>query len=273
LIQRDKKLVYRKDQYRPLTTRLLSGFSFLFSLKTNLPVAEYGIPMTMTFGKERLDALDRKLLEIICDHGREGQSFNKLVEEVKSSSASRSTFAFRAKRLERLGYLESFCDPQNKQLKRIRGRPLMLMITRLVSKIRNQCQDLDIVLTSSKATDNSSTEEGFARTKQILQDASQKMKGIFSLVPTYALYLGEAAAADLVLPMVMEDFKRLNSNLASLLSSDSRLRDALLQEKIELTAVDSLKDDFKYAFGTEMGTALPRFSKHMQRLSEKGPNK
>jgi hypothetical protein len=89
----------RRNQYRPLTTRLLSHLSCpVLLIDTNLPAASSPYDFPAMFGKERLDALDRQMLETICTHSREGQSFNKLVEEVKPF-ASRSTFAFRAKRL------------------------------------------------------------------------------------------------------------------------------------------------------------------------------
>ena len=36
----------------------------------------------------------------------------------------------------------------------------------------------------------------------------EKMKGIFSLIGTYAIYFGESVAGDLLLPMLIEDFKK-----------------------------------------------------------------
>jgi DNA-binding Lrp family transcriptional regulator len=183
------------------------------------------------FGKEILDALDRQMLETICTHAREGQSFNKLVEEVKPF-VSRSTFAFRAKRLQRLGYIEPVTDAHNKQAKRIRGKPLMLLIIRLVDGIRGQFEEvLNSLASITEFSNNNLPSDDESRRKkkkkQILEDASQKMKEIFSLIPTYALYFGESAAGDLLLPMLMDDFKKLNSSFASLIASDKEIRTIL----------------------------------------------
>ena len=97
--------------------------------------------MSVMFGPEPLDSLDRQILEVICKHGRDGQSFNKLVAEV-NPFASRSTFALRAKRLERLNYTESLPDERNRQMKRIRGKPMTLLVTRIASRMRSQCTEL-----------------------------------------------------------------------------------------------------------------------------------
>ena len=41
------------------------------------------IIISTPYKEVRLEALDRQILETICRHGREGQSFNKLVADVK----------------------------------------------------------------------------------------------------------------------------------------------------------------------------------------------
>lgn len=52
------------------------------------------VPPKSVFSPEPLDLKDRRILEVICKHGKVGQSFNKLVDEVKPF-ISRSTFALR----------------------------------------------------------------------------------------------------------------------------------------------------------------------------------
>jgi hypothetical protein len=148
----------------------------------------------------------------------------------------------------------------------------MLMIIRLVDRIRGQCEEVSNSLASiTEASNNNLPSDDESRRKrkkqqQILDDASQEMKGIFSLIPTYALYFGEASVGDLLLPMLMDDFKKLNSSFASLIASDKKILSILEQEKLALMPVNSIQDDFKYAFGLEMSEALPRFSEHMKTL-------
>ncbi len=222
---------------------------------------------------ESLDLLDRKILEVVCSHHREGQSFNKLVEEVKPL-ASRSTFALRAKRLEKLGYIEKISDTKQKQIKRIRGTPIVLLASRLLERIREQCgeavQDLkckkEFILSKK---DQEYTDKEFSELKESILQLGERIKEIFSLVGTYAVLLGEPIAGDLLLPKLVEDFKKLNSELLSLLSLDKRVMDSLAREKLSVVPFDTLNEDFEYAFGEPVGTALPKFSQSLERITKK----
>ncbi|MDG7009109.1 MAG: hypothetical protein JRN06_12940 [Nitrososphaerota archaeon] len=225
--------------------------------------------LPVVFGPGRLDSVDRQILDAICKHGREGQSFNKLVVEVEPM-ASRSTFALRAKRLEKLKYVERFPDGKNKQMRRIRGSPTMLLLTRIASGMKSQCGELESAMrerTESIRAMRVLSSEEINKQVEFIEQADARVKGIFSLVGVYAVNLGETAAGDLILPMVVEDFRKLNSALASLLTSNPKLMRTAADKKLAGVPLDRLRDDFRYAFGTEMERVLPKFSKHLEKLS------
>jgi DNA-binding Lrp family transcriptional regulator len=227
--------------------------------------------MPVVFGPAPLDSLDRQILEIICRHGRDGQSFNKLVAEV-SGVASRSTFALRTKRLEQLGYLESHDDLRNKQMKKIRGKPMTLVVMRIASMMRSQCADLEQAIqtrANSIAGKRVLSKNELDEEKAFISRANDKIKGIFSLIGVYAVNLGEAVAGDFLLPMVIADFKKLNSSLGSLLISNAQLARVIADEKLAAMPLEPMKDVFKYAFGTDMKEALPKFSKHVDELARR----
>ena len=226
--------------------------------------------MPIVFGPGRIDSLDRQILETICRHGREGQSFNRLVAEVHPF-ASRSTFALRTKRLVKLNYTERFPDGKNRQMKRLRGTPPMLMLARISSTMKAQCADLEHAIrerTGSIKARKALSEDEVNREIGYVNQTNDKIKGVFSLVGVYAVNLGETAAGDIILPMVVEDFKRVNSAFASLLASNPQLMRRLADERLAGIPLGKLRDDFKYAFGVEMDKALPKFSKHLKELSK-----
>ena len=70
--------------------------------------------------------------------------------------------------------------------------------------------------------------------------------------------------------MLIEDFKKVNSALALLLSSNPDVRNALTDEKLVALPIELLESDFKYAFGTELAEMLPKFSKNMSLAATKG---
>jgi DNA-binding Lrp family transcriptional regulator len=230
----------------------------------------FGVPqIPVVFGSEPLDSLDKQLLEIISKHGREGQSFNKLVSEV-SGFASRSTFALRVKRLERLNYTESIPDEANKQMRRIRGKPIMLLMMRITSRMKSQCSELEQAInsrTESIRTRKILSEAEIEDQKEFINGANEKIKGIYSLIGTYAVNFGVSVAGDLLLPMVLNDFKKLNSALGAFLVSNPRLMRALADEKLAGIPLDQLREDFRYSFGTELEKALPKFSGHLRKLA------
>lgn len=225
--------------------------------------------MPIVFGPGRLDSLDRQLLETICAHGREGQSFNRLVAEAKPF-ASRSTFALRAKRLTKLNYIERFPDGKDKQAVRIRGTPMMLLLTRIASTMKSQCAELERAIrerADAVRAQKATSEDMIKKQLEFVNEANDKIKGVFSLIGVYAVNIGETAAGDVLLPMVVEDFRRVNSALASLLASNPRLTHALADKKLAAVPLDQLRSDFEYAFGTEIEKALPKFSRRLRRLS------
>ncbi|MDG6925476.1 MAG: hypothetical protein JRN09_02875 [Nitrososphaerota archaeon] len=177
-----------------------------------------GIPqIPVVFGPEPLDSLDRQILDAICKHARNGQSFNKLVAEV-STFASRSTFALRTKRFEKLSYVESFPDEENRQMKRIRGKPMTLVLVRIASMMRSQCAELEQsiqIRAKSIARQRILTKVELDDQMAFVRQANDKVKDIFSLIGVYAVNLGEAVAGDFLLPMVIADFKKLNSALGT----------------------------------------------------------
>jgi len=222
------------------------------------------------FGQEPLDTLDRQILDTICKHGRDAQSFNKLVFEV-GAFASRSTFALREKRLEKLNYIESVRDVENSQIKRIRGKPMTLLLTRIASRMKSQCAELEQAIHRRaeiiRARKTLSKDE-LNKEVEFIDDTNEKVKGVFSLIGVYAVNLGASAASDFLLPMVIGDFSRLNSELGAFLTSHPQLRRAILHEKLGAMPPDQLKADFKYAFGTETDTALPKFSRRLKDIAK-----
>jgi DNA-binding Lrp family transcriptional regulator len=230
-----------------------------------LSAEAYG--MRAVFGPGTLDSLDRKILEIICAHGREGQSFNKLVAEVKPF-ASRSTFALRAKRLVKLNYAERFPDGKNELMVRIRGSPMMLLLTRITSAMRSQCAELELAIRErgeSVKAEKTLDEGEVTKQVEFINQSNEKIKGIFSLIGVYAVNLGETAAGDIILPMVVGDFRRLNSALTSLIVSNPKLMHTMADKKLAGVPLDQLSIDFRYAFGADMAKVLPNFSKHLKK--------
>jgi hypothetical protein len=182
---------------------------------------------------------------------------------------SRSTFALRAKKLERLGYLEKIPDEKGSQAKLIRGTPMTLLFMRLVTQIKKQCDELSQSMNSKKILLEamSGRESNDAELRKvsaaIIQDG-EKMKGLFSLIASYAINLGESVAGDLLLPMLIDDFRKLNSELLSLLNVDKRILNLLAKEKLSFVSLDDLNEDFEYAFGRPFREMLPRFAKRLQ---------
>jgi DNA-binding Lrp family transcriptional regulator len=211
-----------------------------------------------SLGDERLDRLDRRILEAICGHGREGQGFNKLVSEVKPF-VSRSTFAVRVKRLERLGFVERFPDAKEKRVRRTRGMPPALMIMRIVVRMRQQCVEIE---RSIVELDDG---RGVERLSRDLEVINRRIEGVFGLVGTYAVLFGEGAAGDLILPMVVEDFKKVFSALLAFLGSHPEFAGMMAKERLALVPTDVLGDDFKYAFGMDIRDALPGLAKFLNK--------
>lgn len=217
------------------------------------------------FSPESLDLKDRQILEVVCKYGRVGQSFNKLVEEVKPF-ISRSTFAVRLERLQRLNYIEKLPDEKMKQVKRIRGnlqaRMLMWNIARAkegVATIVKLISEKEEELSKAPISERLSAEqvEGFrAFLRQILLE---RTTNIFSSVATIAVTYGEAAAGDIFLPSITEDFRDIVRRLSSLVRKNPDLAKATLEIR-EKPSDESLREVrmFFEEFGEEILEKIPK---------------
>jgi DNA-binding Lrp family transcriptional regulator len=225
--------------------------------------------MPSSFGSRRLDALDLRLLEAICRHGREGQSFNKLVAEVKPF-ASRSTFALRCKKLQRLNYVETFGDAREQQprTRRTRGSPLTLLLMRIVERMKKQCSDIDKLL-QEEITAPEGSEAEVARLDKALEEANNRIKNVYSLVSQYGVMFGPAVAGDIILPLALPAFRKLNGTLMAFLASHPKTARFMAAGRLATVDPVSLSEDLKYAYGTELEKALPGFSRYLQGLATK----
>jgi len=204
-------------------------------------------------------------LEVVCKYGRVGQSFNKLVEEVKPF-ISRSTFAVRLERLQRLNYIEKLPDEKVKQVKRIRGtlqaRMLMWSVARAkegVAAIVKLISEKEEELSKMPASERLSAEqvEGFrAFLQQILLE---RTTSVFSSVATIAVTYGEAAAGDVFLPSITEDFRDIVRRLSSLVKKNPDLAKATLevQKKPPDESVREARMFFE-EFGDELLERIPK---------------
>ncbi len=107
------------------------------------------------------------------------------------------------------------------------------------------------------------SDEEIEELRTSVNEDGERMKGIFSLIGTYATLFGESVAGDLLLPMVIADFRKLNSDLLFLLNMNKKLAGLMAKEKLPMIPLDDLRADFVYAFGESMDDALPNFSKHI----------
>lgn len=170
------------------------------------------------FPPERLDWRDRRILEVVCKYGKQGQSFNKLAEEVKPF-ASRSTFALRIERLQRLKYLEKFPDVKRKQMKRIRGAFRTRLLMWMIAKAQKQIAEIeDLICEKEKLLNKpeSFTSEETDDIRVFFQKTlTEKINNTFSSIAYVAAGHGEAAAGDIFLPQVTESFRRIVLRMSS----------------------------------------------------------
>lgn len=217
------------------------------------------------FHPEPLDWRDRKILELICKYGRKGQSFNKLAEEAKPF-ASRSTFALRIEKLQRLNYMEKLRDEKNKQVKWIRGTLQARMLMWLVERVREDAAEIERFIAEkeeelSKKTGELSPQE-VEEFKGLLKEIMERIEGTFSSIAVIAVTYGETAAGDIFLPSVMESFKNVMLKLISLIKTRPALAEAAFFPK-EKPPEEILKEAgaFFNEFGEEI---LERLPAHLQ---------
>jgi len=222
-------------------------------------------PLRGFFSPEPLDSKDRQILEVVCRYGRVGQSFNRLVEEMKPF-ISRSTFAVRLERLQRLNYIEKLPDERMKQVKRIRGtlpaRMLMWSVARAkegVAAVVKVISEKEEELSKMPATERLSAEqvEGFRTFLQ--QILLERTANIFSSVATVAVTYGENAAGDIFLPSITEDFRDVVRRLSSLLKKNPDLAKATLEVQ-KKPSDESVKEArmFFEEFGEELLEKIPK---------------
>ncbi len=223
------------------------------------------LPSKSVFPSEPLDSRDRLILEAVCKYGREGQSFNKLVEEVKHF-ASRSTFALRIERLQRLGYIEKLPDKKRKQVKRIRGSLQTRMLMWIVAKARDDIAKIERLL-SEKESELSKHPQEISREqveafRNFIREEFEKINRIFGSIAFAAVTYGETAAGDIFLPSVVESFRSVMLKLASIIKKNPELSEAAfrMEEKPPEEKIKEAKMFFD-KFGEEVLERLPR---HLQ---------
>jgi len=169
---------------------------------------------------------DRRVLEVVCKYGRRGQSFNKLVEEVKPF-ISRSTFALRIERLQRLGYVEKFPNEKRKQVKRIRGTLQARMLMWMIARAKDDMAKIEKLLSEkedelSKQLKELSPEQVKAF-REFTREELERIMHTFSSVAIAAITYGETAAGDIFVPSVVESFRSVMLKLASVIKKNPEL--------------------------------------------------
>jgi hypothetical protein len=152
-----------------------------------------------SFPNVALDEKDRAIIVTAFKHGHEGVGFNKLVEELKGS-VSRSTVSSKASRLSKLGYLERLAAKSRGDLKPVRVSfrcySILSLIEELAQRTRNENQNQDY------------------------EDLRNQWNRYFAMTGSVAMLYGERAAADLFLPLMMENYGMIIERLFSLLEKD-----------------------------------------------------
>ena len=123
---------------------------------------------------------------------------------------------------------------------------MTLVLTRIASMMRSQCSELEQeIQTASKiAMQKVLSKNELDEQKAFIDQANDKTKSVFSLIGVYAVKFGEAPAGDFLLPMVIPDFKKLNSALESLLFSNPQLMRVMADEKLAAMPMEPMKDIF-----------------------------
>lgn len=176
--------------------------------------------------------------------------------------ASRSTFALRVERLQRLGYVEKFPDKERKQVKRIRGTLPARMLMWAVSKAKDDIAEIEKLLSEkedqlSKQPRGLSPEQVKAFSDFIREELERIMR-TFSSVAIAAVTYGETAAGDIFLPSVVESFRSVMLKLASIIKKNPELARAALpvKEKPPEEKIEEAKAFFG-EFGEEILEKIP----------------
>ena len=231
----------------------------------------FSIPLKSVFPPEALDLKDRRILEVVCRYGRKGQSFNKLVEEVKPF-VSRSTFAARIERLQRLGYIEKLPDKEKKQVKRISGTLRFRMLMWMIGRTKDEISKIERRL-SEKETEIAETSEKLPPEhledfRTYIREEFEKIGQTFSSVAIAAVTYGETAAGDVFLPSLMENLRGVMLKLASIMKTNPELTTTAYQtEDIQLEKTKEAKMFFD-EFGEEFLEKIPESMKSRKAILE-----
>ena len=175
------------------------------------------------FPPEPLDLRDRLILEAICGHGKKGQSFNRLVDEMKPF-VSRSTLAVRLERLQRLNYVEKLADDKMKQVRWIRGSLPTRMLMWHIMRVKEEMKAIEECIAKKDESVLKALEGGILAgeiiddLRRFVRDVIQtRVSIIFSTVAEIAIVYGEAPASYIFLPAIIEDLKDMTLRLTSLI--------------------------------------------------------
>ena len=161
--------------------------------------------------EEGLDERDRRILEVLYKHGRRGQSFNKLAEEVKSY-VSRSTLALRLEKLRRLNYIEKL-PGEKRGMVRIRATFQTRLLIWLIERAKEEADDI-VSLILKKEEELSAKgelkEEDIKEFKKFLNKLiHERINNLFAFIVYTAIHDGVEVARDLCLPSLVESFKKI----------------------------------------------------------------
>lgn len=164
---------------------------------------------TKRFGEGRFDSRDRRILEALYESGE--LKFNELAKRVKSE-VSRATLVGRLEKLVRLGYLERKTVETDRRSVIITLNPLAYMLMFTVEQTRSKLRTLRAEIGRLKPTDVSEDE-----LIEFLNETSRKLSSLYSMTTNIALFFGVAAATEVFLPMVIEEYRGLAQTLTQVL--------------------------------------------------------
>jgi DNA-binding Lrp family transcriptional regulator len=209
----------------------------------------------LLFSNINLDELDRLLIEAVCRHGRDGQSFNRLYAEV-SSKVSRSTFASRLDRLKRLKIIEKVPDSSEKQRVHLIGKPMILMLYRTAIRIKEQCIELEERIRQEEELikDNSSSKDTIVKSLEFLSD---RLRSVFSIIGSYLVIYGPSLTSSLLIPLVTDDFRSLFNAFMKLISLNPELSRLLATKYLSGLQLRHVIEDLEYSFGVRLEEEFP----------------
>ena len=217
------------------------------------------------FPSEPLDSKDRLILEAICGYGKKGQSFNRLVDEMKPF-VSRSTLAVRLERLQRLNYLEKLADDKMKQVRWIRGCLPTRMLMWHIARAKEQVKAIEECIAKKDENILKALEreilpaEIIDDLRRFVQDVIQRRISIvFSMAAEIAITYGDAPASYIFLPAIIEDLRNMTLRLSSLIRKRPELTISLALGAEGKPPEERVKDvrAFFEEFGEELFERAP----------------